>query len=87
MKKKIKKVKDKTINYFKKIKNEKIIQKRIKNNRLFIVFVLVNVLNSTLLRIFATSSVESFLTSKAILGDLAVVTIIGSFSFLFANKK
>ena len=55
MKKKLIKLKDKLIKTIKRIKDEKIISSYFKNNRLFIVYIVVCVLNSTLLRIFTTS--------------------------------
>ena len=48
---KIKNLKNKFINTCKKIKEEHLISKYIKNNKIFVFFVLVNVINSTLLRI------------------------------------
>ena len=87
MKKKIIKLKDKFLKIIKKIKDEKIISSYFKNNRLFIVYLVVCVLNSTLLRIFTMPTMENYLSFKPIVADLAVVTIIGSFSYLFKGKK
>ncbi len=87
MKKKIVKVKDKLLNFIKRIKNEKLISKSIKENRLFIVYVIACVLNSTLLRFFTIPTLENYLSFKTIIADIAVVTIIGSFSYLFKGKK
>lgn len=87
MKKKLIKLKDKLIKTIKKIKDEKIISSYLKNNRLFIVYIVVCVLNSTLLRIFTMPTMENYLSFKPIIADLAVVTIIGSFSYLFKGKK
>ena len=85
--KKILKLKDKLIKTLKKIKSEKIISNYIKDNRLFLVYVLVCVINSTLLRIFTMPTMENYLSFKPIIADLAVVTIIGSFSYLLKGKK
>lgn len=87
MKKKLIKLKDKLIKTIKRIKDEKIISSYLKNNRLFIVYIVVCVLNSTLLRIFTMPTMENYLSFKSIIADLAVVTIIGSFSYLFKGKK
>lgn len=87
MKKKLIKLKDKLIKIIKRIKDEKIISSYFKNNRLFIVYIVVCVLNSTLLRIFTMPTMENYLSFKPIIADLAVVTIIGSFSYLFKGKK
>ena len=87
MKKKLIKLKDKLIKTIKRIKDEKIISSYFKNNRLFIVYIVVCVLNSTLLRIFTMPTMENYLSFKSIIADLAVVTIIGSFSYLFKGKK
>ena len=87
MKKKLIKLKDKLIKNIKRIKDEKIISSYFKNNRLFIVYIVVCVLNSTLLRIFTMPTMENYLSFKPIIADLAVVTIIGSFSYLFKGKK
>ena len=87
MKKKLIKLKDKLIKIIKRIKDEKIISSYLKNNRLFIVYIVVCVLNSTLLRIFTMPTMENYLSFKPIIADLAVVTIIGSFSYLFKGKK
>ena len=87
MKKKLINFKDKIIKKTKKIKEEKMISDFFKDNRLFLVYVLVCVLNSTLLRFFTMPTMENYLSFKPIIADLAVVTIIGSFSYLFKGKK
>ena len=87
MKKKLIKLKDKIIKKVKRIKEEKMISNFFKDNRLFLVYVLVCVLNSTLLRFFTMPTMENYLSFKPIIADIAVVTIIGSFSYLFKGKK
>lgn len=87
MKRKLHKIKYKFIRNIKKIKEEKIISNYIKNNCLFLVYVIVCVMNSTLLRFFTIPTMENYLSIKTILADTAVVTIIGSFSYLFKEKK
>ena len=87
MKKKIIRFKDKLIKKLKRIKEEKMISNYFKDNKLFIVYVLVCVINSTLLRFFTMPTMENYLSFKPIIADIAVVTIIGSFSYLFKGKK
>ena len=87
MKKKLSNFKDKIIKNIKRIKEEKMISSYFKDNRLFLVYVLVCVINSTLLRIFTMPTMENYLSFKPIVADIAVVTIIGSFSYLFKGKK
>ncbi len=87
MKKKVIKLKNKIIKNIKRVKEEKMISSYFKDNRLFLVYVLVCVLNSTLLRIFTMPTMENYLSFKPIIADLAVVTIIGSFSYLLKGKK
>ena len=87
MKKTIVKLRDKFVNFVKRIKKEKMISNYFKNNRLFLLFVLVCVVNSTLLRFFTMPTVENYLSIKTILADTAIVVIIGSFSYLFKNRK
>ena len=87
MKKKLTKFKDKIIKTLKKVKEDKMISNYFKENRLFLVYILICVLNSTLLRIFTMPTIENYLSFKPIIADIAVVTIIGSFSYLFKGKK
>ena len=87
MKKKLTKFKDKIIKTLKRVKEEKMISNYFKENRLFLVYILICVLNSTLLRIFTMPTIENYLSFKPIIADIAVVTIIGSFSYLFKGKK
>ena len=84
---KIKNLKNKFINTCKKIKEEHLISKYIKNNKIFVFFVLVNVINSTLLRILTMPNAENIFALKPIIADLAVVIIIGSFNYLFHKGK
>ena len=86
MKNKLKNLKDKFVNFCRRVKNDKLISKYFVDNKLFVVFVIVSVLNSTLLRIFTMPTIENYLSFKAIIADLAVVVIVGSFSYLFKGK-
>ena len=87
MKRKLIKIKDKTTKKLKQLKDDKVITSYFKNNSLFVIFVLVCVINSTMLRFFTMPTAENYLSFKAIVADLAVVIILGSFSYLFTNRK
>ena len=76
-----------TKNYIQRVKTEHLIREYFKNNDLFITFVITSVLNSTLLRFFCMHTVENFLSWKAVLADLVVVTAIGAFGYLFKPKN
>ena len=76
-----------TKNYIQRVKTEHLIREYFKNNVLFITFVITSVLNSTLLRFFCMHTVENFLSWKAVLADLVVVTAIGAFGYLFKPKN
>ena len=71
----------------KKVKTEHLIKKYFKDNILFITFVITVVLNSTVLRFFCMHTVENYTSVKAILADLTVAIIIGSFGYLFKPKN
>ena len=89
--KKIKKTWNKLISNIKKeikkIKSEHLIQEYFRDNILFIVFVGMCVLNSTLLRFFCMHSIENYLSWRAILADTFVVTFIGAFGYLLKPKN
>lgn len=55
-----------------------------KGNKLFIIYIICNLMTSTLLRFLTT---KNYYNIKPIIADLGVLIIIGSFSFLFKNKK
>lgn len=86
MKKKLKKAYDGTIKYIKKVKKEHLIKKYINDNPLFLIYIIINVLNSTLLRFFTINTLQNYLSIKPIIADLAVIIIAGSLGFLFKNK-
>ena len=56
----------------------------IKTNKLFITFVLVNLINSWLLRIV---TMGDWFSIKAIISDLAFILIVGAFGYLLKPKK
>ena len=71
----------------KRIKTEHLIKAYFKDNMLFVAFVFTVVLNSTMLRFFCMHTLENYLSFKAILADLTVAVIIGSFGYLFKPKN
>ena len=83
LKEKVKKVKNNpkqsTKDFFSRIKNILIV------NKLFVFFVIVNVLNGLLLRMFTMGGSNIF-ALDALLSDLAFVLIVGSFGYLFNEK-
>lgn len=82
----IKKTKDKTKRYMKRVTEEHLVREYLKNNILFLTFVITGVLCSTLLRFFCMNTWENYLSIKPIIADLAVVIAIGSFGYLFKPR-
>ncbi len=80
-------LKENIIHAITKIKKEHLISLYIKNNVLFLTFVITAVINSTLLRFFCMHMLENYLSFKAILADLTVAVVIGSFGYLFKPKN
>ena len=68
------------------IKTEHLIEKYIKDNVLFLTFVITGVICGTLLRAFCMPTFESIFSIQAILADTAVVIIIGSLGYLVKPK-
>lgn len=58
----------------------------ISNNKMFVLFVFLNVINSWLLRIFTLGGVENIFAIKPLLADFSFVVILGAFSFFMKNK-
>ena len=81
------KLKINTRKKWKRIKNEHLIKEYINNNTLFLTFVLVTVLDATLLRFFCMRSIENYLSWKAIIADTFIAVFIGSFGYLFKPGK
>ena len=73
-------------NLIKAHKNQ-VLRKYFKNNMLFVAYVLVNVLNATLLRFFTMHSWTNYLSIRAIISDMMVVVILGSFAYLMKPKN
>ena len=81
------KLKNNTIKKIKAIKKEHTIKEYCNNNVLFFIFVIINILNATVLRFFCMHSLENYLSWKAILADTMIVTAIGSFGYLIKPKN
>ncbi len=77
----------KQLNAIKAIKKNHLVREYFKNNTLFLSFVVINILNSTVLRFFCMRSIENFLSWKAILADTIIVTLLGAFGYLFKPKN
>ena len=59
----------------------------VKNNILFFVFVISTLFNTVLLRYFTIHTLENVFYYKPFLADLAVILLVGSFSFLVKEKN
>ena len=83
----MKKIKDLLLNVYTKFRNrlkEISLFLYIKTNILFITFVVINLLNSWLLRIV---TMGNYFSIKAMISDLAFILVIGSFAYLVKPKK
>lgn len=58
----------------------------LKNNKLFVLFVFLNVFNAALLRYLTINRINNLLDISPILGDLSFVLLIGSASYLLREK-
>ncbi len=87
MKEKLTKQVKKGKNYLRRVKEEHLIKKYFIDNTLFLTFVLVCVINSTMLRFFTMHTLENYLAIKPIIADIGIVVLVGSFSYLFKGKK
>ena len=65
----------------KKIKEEHLIRAYVKENVLFLTFVITCVLNSTILRFFCIHNLENYLAIAPILADLSIVIIVGGLGY------
>ncbi len=90
----MKRIKFRLKNTMKKVKNSitkakenHIIREYIKNNQLFLIYVITCLVNATMLRFFCIHSMANYLSIKAIMGDLAVIVILGSFGYLCHPKN
>ena len=63
------------------------IKETIQNNVLFFTFILVSLFSSTLVRYFTIHTFENMINLKPILADLAVILVVGGFSFFLKEKN
>ena len=63
------------------------IKKYFTDNTLFLTFVLVCVINSTMLRFFTMRTLENYLAIKPIIADIGIVVLVGSFSLIYLKAK
>ena len=83
----IKKLTKKIKNKIKTMKSEHAVREYLKNNVLFLTFVITGLLMATVLRFFCMRSIENYLSWKALLADTSIVMIIGSFGYLLKPKN
>lgn len=83
----VNKTKNKIISSIKKARKEHIVRKYISNNQLFLTYVITCLINATMLRFFCIHSMANYLSVKAIIGDLAIILILGSFGYLCHPKN
>lgn len=83
---KLNEMKEKMLKAMKRIKDEHLVREYFKNNKLFITYVIVCLVNATMLRCFCLHTIGNLLSVKAIMGDLAVVLIVGAFGYLCKPK-
>lgn len=77
----LKTIKEKSINFFKNVKQWS--KTYISTNILFMTFVITSLINSYLIRFF---TVKNYFNLKPIVADFAVILIIGAFGYLFKPK-
>ena len=82
MKNKLERVKNKIIKIYKRFIT--FTKTYLKTNIIFISYILVSLINSTILRFFTT---EAFWNIKPFLADLAVILLIGSIGYFIKPNK
>ena len=80
-------IKRKTQDQITNIRENHLIRQYCENNVIFLTFVITCLINSTLLRFLTMHTIENYLSIKAILADLAVLVIVGSFGYLSKPKN
>lgn len=63
------------------------IKKQIQNNKCFYLFVVVNLINSILLRVFTIGGLDSLFAFSPMMCDLAFLTLLGALGYLMNEKK
>ncbi len=96
VKAKIEQIRKKIVTFGKEVKKDpKMVMRKMgtglnnyrKNNVLFLTYVFVCVVNSTLLRFLTMHTVENYLSIKPIIADLSIVLLVGAFGYLVKPKK
>ena len=87
MKNGVNKITKKIKTAIKNTKEDHIIRNYFKSNMLFVTYVVMSVINATILRFFCMHSIENYLSIKAIMADTAIAMAIGSFVYLFKPKN
>ena len=82
----IKTIKKNISNCIKYTINNHVIKKYCEENVIFLTFVITCVINSTLLRFFTMHTLENYLSIKAIIADLGIVSFVGAFGYFFKPK-
>ena len=89
-------MKDNTFEFFRNLKKEpkntllslvNSVAEGVKNNPVFVTYIVVNVFIGILLRFFTINTIDNLLLVKPILGDMAIVIILGSFNFALKEKR
>lgn len=62
------------------------IKEYLHENKLFVIFIFINVLNAFLLRLFTLGSTGNVFDIRTLLADFAFVTILGSISYLMRRR-
>lgn len=87
MKKKVKNKKEQLLKFLKRVKEEHLIKQYLKNNVLFITFLITCLINSTMIRFFTMHTLENYLSIKPIIADIAILTLSGAFGYLFKPRN
>ena len=87
LKVKVKRLYTKTKGQLKRIKKEHLIREYFKDNMFFYAYVLINVVNATILRFFCIHSLENYLSFRALVSDAMIVILIGAFGYLLKPKS
>ena len=87
LKVKVKRLYTKTKRQLTRIKKEHLIREYFKDNMFFYAYVLINVVNATILRFFCIHSLENYLSFRALVSDAMIVILIGAFGYLLKPKS
>lgn len=84
---KIKSLKDKLIEKYKVVKRDHLVKKYFNDNRVFVLYIIINLINSTALRFMCMPNETSILSLKPVFADLVVLVLLGSFHYLIKRNK